>query len=89
MYLVLLRCSTFSLFCCAECEHVGSTDENDARGGEGDDEEEELDREMGDGEDPNEQVVDEKMWDNDEDGKYGNCMFLCTINHLHKHLTLL
>lgn len=33
------------------------------------DEEEELDREMGDGEDPNEQVVDEKMWDNDEDGK--------------------
>jgi midasin (ATPase involved in ribosome maturation) len=35
----------------------------------GDDEKEELDREMGDGEDPNEQVVDEKMWDNDEDGK--------------------
>lgn len=30
-------------------------------------EEEELDREMGDGDDPNEQVVDEKMWDNDED----------------------
>ena len=32
-----------------------------------DDDEEELDREMGDGEDPNETVVDEKMWDNDED----------------------
>ena len=29
--------------------------------------EEELDREMGAGEDPNEQVVDEKMWDKDED----------------------
>ncbi len=29
--------------------------------------EEELDREMGDGNDPNEQVVDEKMWDNEED----------------------
>ena len=29
--------------------------------------EEELDREMGDGNDPNEQVVDEKMWDKDED----------------------
>merc|ERR1712085_30825 len=28
--------------------------------------EEELDREMGDGDDPNEQVVDEKMWDNNE-----------------------
>jgi midasin (ATPase involved in ribosome maturation) len=34
-----------------------------------DDKKEELDREMGDGDDPNEQVVDEKMWDNDEDGK--------------------
>ena len=32
-----------------------------------DDGEEELDREMGDGSDPNEQVVDEKMWDEDDE----------------------
>ena len=32
-----------------------------------DDDEEELDREMGEGDDPNENVVDEKMWDNEED----------------------
>mmetsp|Transcript_7732 Transcript_7732/g.11302 ORF Transcript_7732/g.11302 Transcript_7732/m.11302 type:complete len:2232 (-) Transcript_7732:121-6816(-) len=30
-------------------------------------EEEELDREMGDGDDPNENVVDEKMWDDEDD----------------------
>ena len=37
-----------------------------------DDDEEELDREMGDGSDPNEQVVDEKMWDEDEDDEEQN-----------------
>ncbi len=36
-----------------------------------DDDEEELDREMGDGSDPNEQVVDEKMWDEDDDEEEG------------------
>ena len=36
-----------------------------------DDEEEELDREMGDGSDPNEQVVDEKMWDEEDDEEDG------------------
>ena len=39
----------------------------DDNGQDDDDEEEELDREMGDGDDPNEQVVDEKMWDEDDD----------------------
>eukprot|EP00979_Chaetoceros_neogracilis_P011124 scaffold2695_cov256-Chaetoceros_neogracile.AAC.6 len=39
-------------------------DENQDEDG---DEEEELDREMGEGNDPNEQVVDEKMWDEDKD----------------------
>ena len=38
-------------------------DKND----QGSDDEEELDREMGDGSDPNEQVIDEKMWDEDDD----------------------
>ena len=40
---------------------------NDPENEDNNEEEEELDREMGDGEDPNETVVDEKMWDNDED----------------------
>ena len=34
--------------------------------------EEELDHEMGDGNDPNEQVVDKKMWDEDEDEEEQN-----------------
>ena len=34
--------------------------------------EEELDHGMGDGNDPNEQVVDEKMWDEDEDEEEQN-----------------
>jgi len=36
------------------------------------DEEEELDREMGEENDPNEQVVDEKMWDEDDEDEEGN-----------------
>lgn len=43
-----------------------------------DDEEEELDREMGDESDPNEQVVDEKLWDeesDDEENQQGNEKF--------------
>jgi len=35
--------------------------------GDGDDEEEELDREMGKDGDPNEDVIDEKMWDGDDE----------------------
>jgi midasin (ATPase involved in ribosome maturation) len=46
-------------------------DKQEDENGEDDDEEEELDREMGDGEDPNEQVVDEKMWDEDDDDEDG------------------
>ena len=42
-------------------------DQKEAPEQDNDEEEEELDREMGDGYDPNEQVVDEKMWDDDEE----------------------
>jgi midasin (ATPase involved in ribosome maturation) len=52
-----------------EGEMFDVPDKKDTDDANNEEEEEELDREMGDGRDPNEQVVDEKMWDDeDEDG---------------------
>ena len=46
---------------------VPESNKNEEKDNEG---EEELDREMGDGEDPNENIVDEKMWeDSDDEGQ--------------------
>jgi MoxR-like ATPase len=47
------------------CDVPEQTQDDDAPNG--DDDEEELEREMGDGSDPNEEVIDEKMWDNSDD----------------------
>lgn len=50
-----------------EGENYDLPDQPESKDDANSENEEELDREMGAGEDPHEQVVDEKMWDKDED----------------------